>query len=269
MSPHGHLIGFGRGRLAGYVDVRAYAELNDFLPARQRQATVRSRYRPHQTVKDVIESIGIPHTEIDLILVNGTGVGFAHRPCSGSRLAVYPRFTSVDVTVLGRLTPAPPNPLRFVVDANVARLAPLLRLVGFDARYERDAHDEDIALVAGEEDRVVLTHDRRLLTRRRVRHGVYVRAEQPLDQLVEVLRRFDLADRLEPFTRCLPCGGVLLSATKNDVLDRLEPLTRQHYDEFVRCAACGQVYWRGSHHRRLREIIDAAATAASSRRDES
>ena len=241
--------------MTGHVDVRAYAELNDFLPVEVRGATMRRPFRGHQTVKDVIEAAGIPHTEVDLILVDGESVGFSHRPKSGARLAVYPVFESLDIAPVGRLRPTPLRDPRFVVDINLGALARLLRLVGFDARCDTDLDDAALAAIGEQEHRIVLTRDRGLLKRRRVTHGLFVRADRPFDQLVDVLGRLDLGRRLAPFTRCLRCGGRLAVVSKADVLDRLEPLTRQHYDEFARCGECGQVYWKGSHHGRLAELV--------------
>jgi uncharacterized protein with PIN domain len=238
------------------VDVRAYAELNDFLAPAVRGTTVPRPFRTHQTVKDIIEAFGIPHTEVDLILVDGESVGFSHRPSSGARLAVYPVFESLDIAPVGRLRPTPLRDPRFVVDVNLGRLARLLRLVGFDVRYDRYLDDDALADISDKEQRTVLTRDRRLLKRTKVTHGLFVRADGPFDQIVEVLRRLDLGPRLAPFTRCLRCGGVLTEVSKADVLDRLEPLTREHYDDFARCEDCGHVYWNGSHHRRLEQLVE-------------
>jgi uncharacterized protein with PIN domain len=243
--------------VSDHVEVRAYAELNDFLDPAARGTTVRRPFRSHQTVKDIIEALGIPHTEVDLVLADGEPVGFAHRPTAGTRLAVYPMFESLDIAAVGRLRPTPLRDPRFVVDVNLGRLARLLRLVGFDVRYDPDLDDEDLAEVSAREHRIVLTRDRRLLHRRNVTHGLFVRADPPLEQVVDVLRRLDLGRRLVPFSRCMRCGGTLTEVSKAEVLDRLEPLTRQHYDQFARCDGCDQVYWSGSHHRHLAQLVAA------------
>jgi uncharacterized protein with PIN domain len=137
-----------------------------------------------------------------------------------------------------------------------------LRLLGFDTSWANDLDDETLATIGGSEHRVVITRDRGLLKRRRVTHGLFVHSESPVEQAVEVVQRLDLASRLAPFTRCLRCGGELAPVDKADVLDRLEPLTRQHFDEFHRCRACGQVYWRGSHHARLAQLVEQIRAAA-------
>ena len=243
------------GAVTGHVDLRAYAELNDFLPPAHRGRTVRRPFRPHQTVKDVIEAAGIPHTEVDLIVVDGGPVGFGHRPAKGDRIAVYPMFETLDIGPVNRLRPAPLRNPRFVVDVHLGRLARLLRLVGFDVVWANDLDDDRLAEIGRTEHRIVLTRDRGLLKRREVTHGLFVRSERPVDQVVDVVRRLDLGDRLAPFTRCLRCGGGLAPVAKADVWDRLQPLTRAHYDDFERCTTCDRIYWRGSHHRPLAELV--------------
>jgi uncharacterized protein with PIN domain len=245
----------------GDVDVRVYAELNDFLGPELRGREVRRPFRPHQTVKDVIEATGIPHTEVDLILVNGEPVDFSHRPTAGDRLAVYPVFETLDIGPINRLRPAPLRDVRFVVDVHLGRLARLLRLLGFDARWSNDLDDAMLASIGHAEHRVVLTRDRGLLKRRNVTHGLFVRSDRPVEQVVEVVQRLDLADQLAPFSRCLRCGGELATVAKAEVLDRLEPLTRQHVDEFHRCRTCGHVYWRGSHHDQLVRLVERIRAA--------
>jgi uncharacterized protein len=245
----------------GHVDVRVYGELNDFVASESRGVAVCRPFQPHQTVKDVLEAMGVPHTEIDLIIVNGEPVDFAHRPSVGERIAAYPAFEALDIGLVARLRPAPPRDPRFVVDVNLGRLARMLRLLGFDTRWAHDLDDATVTAIAGAEQRIVLTRDRGLLKRRAISHGMFVRAEQPIDQVIDVVRRFRLAGRLAPFTRCLRCNGELVPVAKADVIDRLEPLTRDHHSDFQCCDQCGQVYWRGSHHRRLAALVDEIRAA--------
>jgi uncharacterized protein len=242
--------------MAGYVDVRAYAELNDFLGPESRGLTVRRPFRTHQTVKDVLEAMGIPHTEIDLILVNGEPEDFAHRPTVGDRIAVYPMFEALDIGPTARLRPVPLRDPRFVIDVNLGRLARLLRLLGFDVWWSSAADDQTLADISLDQQRVLLTRDRGLLKRRDITHGLFVHSDQPEEQTLEVIRRLDLRQRLAPFTRCVRCNGRLVAVTKEEVIDHLEPLTRRYYDDFSRCAECRRIYWAGSHRARLASFVE-------------
>ncbi|MGZ4582838.1 MAG: Mut7-C RNAse domain-containing protein [Mycobacterium sp.] len=241
----------------GHVDVRAYAELNDFLAPESRGLTVRRPFRGHQTVKDVLEAMGIPHTEVDLILVNGSPQDFGYRPGVGDRVAAYPVFESLDIAATSRLRPDPLRDTRFVVDVNLGRLARLLRLLGLDVWWSNDADDESLADVSVHQQRILLTRDRGLLKRRAITHGLFVRADDPEEQALEVIRRLDLRERLAPLTRCLRCNGALAVVPKGDVIDQLEPLTRRHYEEFSRCTECGRIYWPGSHYANLIRQVEA------------
>jgi uncharacterized protein len=242
--------------MAGYLNVRAYAELNDFLGPESHGVAVRRPFQSHQTVKDVVEAMGIPHTEIDLILVNGNAVDFSHRPISGDRIAVYPVFEALDIGSTARLRPVPLRDPRFVIDVNLGRLARLLRVLGFDVWWSTDADDQTLADISLDQQRILLTRDRALLKRRAITHGLFVRSDDPEEQTLEVIRRLDLSQRLAPLTRCVRCNGRLLAVTKDDVIDHLEPLTRRYYDHFSRCAECGRIYWPGSHHARLVSLVE-------------
>lgn len=249
------------------VELRVYAELNDFVPPGARYVAQRRPVRPHQTVKDIVEAAGIPHTEVDLMLVNGESVDFGHHPRPGDRLAAYPVFETLDIGPSTRVRPRPLRDPRFIVDVNLGGLARLMRLMGLDARIPSDTDDAALATAAADEHRIILTRDRGLLKRRNVTHGVFVRSNRPLDQLVEVIRRLDLADRLLPFSRCLPCGGLLTDVAEQDVIDRLEPLTRKYYDTFRECRDCHRVYWEGSHQRRLDDLVTRIRAALGADRE--
>ncbi|OBI78496.1 hypothetical protein A5664_17575 [Mycolicibacterium fortuitum] len=242
--------------MAGFVTVRAYAELNDFLEADSRGRAVRRPVQTHQTVKDVLEATGIPHTEIDLILVNGDPVSFEHRPAVGDRIAVYPMFEALDIGATARLRPEPLRHPRFVVDVNLGRLARLLRVLGFDVWWSSDADDQTLADISLDQQRILLTRDRGLLKRRAITHGLFVHSQHPEEQTLEVLRRLDLRRRIKPFTRCVRCNGQLAPVAKEQVIDQLEPLTRRYYDEFSQCPECGRIYWAGSHFDKLSRLVD-------------
>lgn len=233
---------------------RFYAELNDFLPPARRQVTFTHAFRGRVSIKDMIESLGVPHTEVDLILVNGVPVDFTYLVQDGDRVSVYPVFESLDITPLTRLRPAPLREPRFVLDTHLGRLAAYLRMLGFDAMYRNDYEDDELARLA-QQGRILLTRDRGLLKRAAVTHGYCVRETDPQRRLVEVLRRFDLFGAVRPFRRCMRCNGLLEPVPQEAVADRLPPKTLTYYDEFRLCQGCGRVYWKGSHYQRMQQLI--------------
>lgn len=239
------------------VIIRAYGSLNDFLPPGRRQVPSLRTLDHATTAKDLIEGHGIPHPEIDLILANGTAVPFEYIVRNGDRIAVFPRFTTVDISTVTRVRPLAPAAIRFVADVHLGKLARRLRLAGFDTVYGANEDDAALAEIASREARVLLTRDQALLKRRNITYGYFVRATDPRDQFVEILRRFVSLD-FQPFSRCLQCNGVLREVTKSSVDAKLLPHTRRHFDRFHRCANCGRIYWKGSHWTRLTQLLDAA-----------
>lgn len=237
---------------------RFYAELGDFLPLARRGVEFAHAFQGSPSVKDVIEALGIPHTEVDLVLADGESVGFGWRLRDGARVSVYPVFEAFDVGPLTRVRATPLRRTRFVADVHLGTLARYLRLAGLDVRWERDARDEELARAAETEERIVLTRDRGLLKRRGVTHGYCVRERAPARQLAEVVRRFDLSRALAPFTRCLRCNGLLAAAAPEEVAAGLPPGVRARHRAFRRCAGCGRVYWEGSHVRRMKRLLEDA-----------
>jgi len=235
---------------------RFYEELNDFLPEDLRKRAIRFAFDVAPSVKDAIEAFGVPHVEVDVIVVDGSSVGFDHRIRDGDRIAVYPTFESIDVSPVMRLRPAPLRRTAFIADVHLRRLARYLRLLGFDTLHSNDYDDAEIVAAARVESRIILTRDRQLLKHGDVTHGYWIRSQDPIEQAREVLRRFDLLGCTHPFSRCLACNGVLERVGKSDVLDRIPPKTAAWLDEYYRCTACEKLYWRGTHHARLSAVLD-------------
>ncbi|HXE73471.1 MAG TPA: Mut7-C RNAse domain-containing protein [Candidatus Nitrosotenuis sp.] len=234
---------------------RFYEELNDHLPARRRKVEFDHEFPPRSTVKHVIEALGVPHTEVELILVNGHPVDFDHLLGEGDRVSVYPVFESLDVTPLVRLRPKPLRRVRFVLDVHLGRLATYLRLLGFDTLAPAGAKDEDLARLAAQ-GRILLTRDRGLLKRRQVTHGYWLRSTRPREQLAEVLRRFDLFRLVDPFNRCLRCNHPLVEVARESVAAELPPRTLELHQRFYRCPGCRRLYWEGSHHRAMERLVE-------------
>src|SRR5258708_5296242 len=192
------------------ADFRFYAQLNDFLPPSRRQQTFTHNFDKSPSIKDMIESLGVPHTEVRLILVHGQPVDFNYHVQDGDSISVYPVFTHIDVAPLV----AAPTDLRFVLDVHLGRLASHLRMLGFDTLYRNDYDDPELARISRDEDRILLTRDLGLLKRSMVRHGYYVRNTNPARQLAEVLRQFHLTEINSPFKRCMQGNGLLEEEAK-------------------------------------------------------
>jgi uncharacterized protein with PIN domain len=235
---------------------RFYEELNDFLPPVKRKATLVHFFNGSPSVKDAIEALGVPHTDVDLIVANGNSVGFDYHVKEGDRVAVYPVFESLDISPIIRLRGEPLRKTAFILDVHLGKLARRLRMLGFDVMYRTDYDDPEIIRIGVEEHRIILTRDRRLLQARIVTHGYWVRSQNAEEQVAEVLRRFDLHDQINTFSRCLSCNGIMSEVDKAEVEEKLEPKTRLYYDRFYRCSSCGKIYWEGSHMDKLRGMIE-------------
>jgi len=242
---------------------RFYEELNDFLPPSRRRRDFTVACARAATTKHMVEALGVPHTEVELILLNGESVGFDRRLAEGDRVAVYPAFEAFDVAPLLRLRERPLRSVRFVADAHLGGLAHLLRMLGFDTLYDNAYADDEIERLVADEHRIALSRDRELLKRRGVTHGVYVRALRPVEQLREVCERLHLAGSARPFTRCLRCNGLLAPIDKADALPRLPPRVAAAFDRFSACEGCGQVYWEGSHWRRMQGLVNEVLAGAA------
>jgi uncharacterized protein with PIN domain len=247
--------GFEAKKLVNQVSFRFYAELNDFLPSHRKQVIFSHAFDGQPSVKDAIEALGVPHTEVDLILVNGESVDFSYRIRDGDQVSIYPVFESIDITSVLRVRPHPLREVRFVLDTHLGRLAGYLRMLGFDTLYRNDFRDAELASLSSREKRILLTKDRGLLKRGEVTHGYCVREIHPRRQLIEVLRRFDLVRLIKPFERCMRCNGLVTLVDDEQVIDRLPSETRRYYDEYHLCRDCGRVYWRGSHYQRMQLFI--------------
>jgi uncharacterized protein with PIN domain len=251
-------------RQVRFAEFRFYEELNDFLPAEHRKTGFRSPFFGSPSVKDTIQALGVPHTAIDLILVDGESVEFSHRLRGGERIAVYPVFERLDISPLIRLRPRPLRCTRFILDVHLGKLARYLRMLGLDAAYEQDLDDAAIIDLSLRQDRVILTRDLGILKQNRVKHGYWLRHDEPGQQLREVLLALDLFRQLEPFTRCMDCNGRIESVDRNAVRGQISPNTFLRFREFWQCRDCMKIYWRGSHYDvMLRQVKGLGYTDAS------
>ncbi|MCI0572527.1 MAG: Mut7-C ubiquitin/RNAse domain-containing protein [Myxococcaceae bacterium] len=239
-----------------HATVRFYGALNDFLPPWRRGAAFLHAFTGSPAVKDVIESLGPPHPEVDLVLVDGRPVGFGHRVEDGVRISAYPAFQAMDVGTLPRVGPPPLDEARFVLDVGLGRLAAFLRMLGFDTLWRNDFTDAELARISHGEERILLSRDVGVLKRGEVVHGYFPRATEPERQLVEVVARYRLAAQMRPFTRCLACNAPLVEVPLAEVAPRLPARVRERHAQFLQCPECLRVFWAGTHHARMQGLVE-------------
>ena len=241
--------------MAATATLRCYAELNDFLPRRQRQLDLSIRFEPPVPVRHLIANAGIPPAAVELVLLNGVSVAFDTRVADGDRVSIYPVFESFDVSGLLRVRGSPLRQVRFVADAHLGRLARYLRMLGFDTLFDNDIGDREMARLSREEGRILLTRDRGLLMRRGITHACFLPQLPPREQLRWVVERLQLAGLFKPFSRCTTCNGDLATVTVGDVAGSVPDGVLRRNERFWRCLGCGRVYWQGSHYARMQEFV--------------
>ena len=236
------------------VRLRFHGDLNCFLKSTACDAAIDRQLSEKTSIKDIIESCGVPHPEVDLILIDGQAVSFDYTLTNEAKVEVFPVENRHPIDTYKRLQSI--NIVRFIADGHLGSLTRNLRLLGFDVAYDQKADDRQLLDVMSRENRAILTRDRRLLMHAIVRHGYFPRSQDPDEQTVEVLERFELAELITPFTRCLRCNAALEETAKDDIIDKLEPLTKIYYNQFRRCPGCKQIYWSGSHFPKLQKRIE-------------
>ena len=235
---------------------RFYEELNDFLSPEKRKKLFQHSFNGNPSVKDAIESLGVPHVEVDMILVNNLSVDFSYKLQNNDSVSVYPVFESIDVSNVSRLRDKPLRDLKFILDVHLGKLTKYLRLCGFDSYYSTGYNDQEIISLSLAESRIILTRDKGLLKNKKVTRGYWIRSQHPEEQLKEVLIRFDLKNQIRQFSRCMECNAILSDVSKDEIIQRLLPRTRQFYRKFKRCPGCDRIYWKGSHYQRMRGFVD-------------
>jgi hypothetical protein len=231
-------------------------ELNDFLPRQQRGKVINHPFDWRASIKDMIESLGVPHAEIEMLVVNGRSVDFDYVVQANDAIHVYPYGETTALADKIPLRPPLQGKARFVLDTHLGRLAAYLRMLGFDTLYRNNYDDEELARISWQESRILLTRDIGLLKRKTVIYGYFVRNTDSKKRVLEVIRRFRLLDAVEPFKYCMKCNGLLQLIPKEAVLHRISEQTARYYDQFHHCPSCDQVYWMGSHYQRMQQFMD-------------
>jgi uncharacterized protein len=236
---------------------RFYEELNEFLPEFQRKQYIPYSFIGNPSVKDTIEALGIPHVEVDMILVNGISVDFSYKLRKDDSVSVYPVFENLDISSVTHLREKPLRNLKFILDVHLGKLAKYLRLCGFDTLFRKELEDQDIISLSLSENRIILTRDIGILKNKQVTHGYWIRSQYPVKQLEEVFMRLDLKNQIRLFVRCMECNDLLLDVSKKEIMDRLLPKTQQFYRRFRKCPGCDRIYWKGSHYERMKKFIES------------
>jgi uncharacterized protein with PIN domain len=233
-----------------YLLFRFYAELNDFLPAHRKQKAFEECFKTPLTVGETLVSLGIPFSEVDLILVNGVSVEMNHKLSEHDRISVYPKFERLDISGNTKLRNS-----KFILDCHLGKLARYLRMLGFDCLYKNHMDDDVIIEIARRDGRIILTRDTLLLKSPRLIHAYYVRAIEKHAQLCEVVEKFDLYSQFKSFTRCMTCNHPLQTVHKEDILDKIDEDTANVFQDFYLCPHCDKVFWKGSHFKRMEEFV--------------
>jgi uncharacterized protein len=236
------------------VRLRFHGNLDFFLGSKADGRVVERRLVEKTSIKDVIESCGVPHPEVDIIRVDEQIVSFDHTVAQDADIEVFPVGNHRTIPTEKYLQVS--QYFAFVVDGHLGKLARNLRLLGFDVAYEQKANDRQLLDLMARENRALLTRDRRLLMHSVVQHGYCPRSQNADEQTIEVVRRFNILGLIAPFTRCLRCNAPLEEAAKAEIIDKLEPLTKIYYNQFRRCPGCKQIYWSGSHFPKLQKRIE-------------
>lgn len=233
-----------------------YGNLNDFLLKKEKHQKITYSFKGTPSVKDAIEAIGIPHVEVEWLLVNRAPTPFYTSLQAGDFVEVYPQTSPPDGLLAPPVRDNSFTPHRFALDMHLGALARRLRLLGIDTHYQPVIADQELARIAHEEHRIVLTRDIPLLKQKIIEWGYWLRSQQPKEQLLEVIRRYRLAPYFAPFTRCLSCNGFIQPVDKNAVLHQLPPGTQEYFHAFYQCSQCGKVYWKGSHYERMEQFLE-------------
>lgn len=245
------------------ASIRFYSGLNYFLPDKQKQTEFTLNFTGNVSIKDLIESTGVPHTEIALILVNHTAVDFSYHVQNKDHISVYPEFSQLDISKLTGIEIKPSGDLKFVLDTHMGKLARYLRMLGFDTLYSNNYSDSELAGISARDRRILLTRDRDLLKRSIVTYGYYVRQTGSKNQLQEIIYRYQLTGLIKPFSRCIKCNGLLVEVNKKQIEDQLQTRTKDYYQHFKQCQDCQKIYWQGSHYQKMQTLISTLVNQVS------
>jgi len=239
---------------------RFYEELNSFLPKHRRKTDFEVMFKGKRSIKGMIEALGVPHTEVDLILVHGNSVDFTYILQDKDRVSVYPVFESLNIADVTHLRKIPLRRSKFIADINLGNIVKYMRALGLDLFYDSLLSPHEIIEISKRENRIILTKSRNLLMFKEVTHGIFIRSGTTIEQIKRIIDYLDIKDDIKPFSRCLRCNSLLSAIEKENILDKIPPKTMEFCDEYVQCQSCDKIYWKGTHFinmkRVLKQILD-------------
>lgn len=223
---------------------------------RRRKTEFELTFDDKRSIKDAIESLGVPHTEIDLILVNGKAVAFNYILEDEDRVSVYPVFESLNISGVTRLRKLPLRKSKFIADINLGNIAKYMRVLGFDLFFDPRLSPREIIEISKRDHRIILTESRKLLKFKDVSHGIFLRPGTTAQKIKRIIDYLDIKDKVDPFTRCLRCNSLLEAVAKEKILDRIPPKAKAYCDRFVLCRTCDKIYWKGTHCTHMQKVVD-------------
>ncbi len=247
---------YDEGMMPNLLKIQFHGKLNDFLSGDRKGTYIEHPVQKRRSVKDLIESLGVPHTEVDIIVVNHQSVSFDFILFGGAVLEVYPSGKTPPLEALIHNAVPIPEPPRFVLDVHLGKLASYMRMLGFDTWYRNDYDDPELAAISSQQQRILITCDKRLLMRKKIILGYFMRSRKPKQQIKELLTHFNLFNYQPTHAFCISCNGIIHAVNKESIQEKLLPLTREHYQTFYQCSDCKKIYWEGSHHTQMQQLIE-------------
>ncbi len=245
----------------GRIFLILHGDLVDLLPKNRRHRTIRLILDRRASIKDIIESQTIPHTEIGRMEMEGRQLSFRHIGENGERIHLHPFSRHTPLTTATVLRPEPLENIAFMCDSTVSRLGRHMRMAGLDTANAPEASLVEVGSQASAAGRILVSRNRDLLKCRTVNFGQLIRSVHHRLQLREVFVRFRPENLIAPFSRCLVCNSTLVAVDKEEILHLLEPLTRKYYHSFKKCSACNKIYWHGSHIVRMEQLLRSTLAA--------
>lgn len=234
---------------------RFYEELNDYLPKELRKVWFEYSFPDGSNLKNAILSMGVPPEKIDLILVNQQSKGFDYLLHDGDQISVFPTFELFNISGISQIREKPLQNPKFICDVHLGRLCKYLRMLGWDTLYSNQYTPEEMVAISRQENRIILSRNYKLTRDREVTHSYWIRSANPLEQISDLTDKLDLTTGADQLTRCLNCNDKLLAIEKQEILERLQPLTMKYHTEFLWCATCNQIYWKGTHFENMLKFI--------------